>query len=203
MINEENSKYIISHQFAHILGLNDLIDNLLYYRYQYAAFEKTIGQNREITEALATVTETAERDPSGALSYVKKRIEKYKLMEETILGGETLCLDEGFGMALAAVIFRTRKTEPKLEELIQYFPLPELIVYVKTPTKLCLSRDRNRESSRLDEFDQKRSVHDRHREACQQVIDLMSNEVEIIQVTGDGDIDQSIRNLISKIRGKC
>lgn len=199
MITTKQQKYRILYELTHLVYGQKLIDNILYKYYRGEAFERIL-EDTDIIKLLAYISKQVDKDPSEAVTYCKKKAEECQLGRQTIDSEELLCLDEGIMMAVAGTIFRSDDVDIEVEELTQWVPIPEVLIYVRTPTKVCLRRDSERASSRWGNKKDKKRIHERHRMACHRVVDKMNSRARVITIQGTGSVDKKVTTLDRKLR---
>lgn len=169
--------------------------NLLVFRYRRYARKQFGRQHPEAIQQLLAAVVTAEHQPDKLLRLIQDSTEQYQLGIETAREHEMLYLDEGFGMRAVSALWRRPSAPFSLERYLRHTPTPEVLVYVRAPPDICLSRQENRKMMSIREPWVGEDLHAEQRrftELCTKVADEQRANTTVITVDNTSTVEDAV-----------
>lgn len=123
---------------------------------------------------------------------------RYQLGVETVTNDETITLDQGFCHRAVSISWRANAVQPPITDFYQRIPLPDYLIYVDAPVKICLERQHNRNAVvvRKDWIDDQVTAQRTLSELCSQVAtDAENHGVEVINVSNVATIHDAVTSV--------
>lgn len=189
---------------------NHLNEKMIAYRYRYKAFEDFTDNNPKILSLYPILKECGSRDPELLFKIIKRAAERYQLAEQTRRSNEVLVLDESFMMRAASILWRTPEEDFPIENYFDMIPMPDAIINIQAPDKVCISRQEERGDLVIDQCwtpDNLIEAQKLHKKSCEMVVSQLQDSCNIINVVNDGNIESTTNTtmeiLIEFTNSKC
>lgn len=162
------------------------------------AFTNFALSHPKAVKSVALGIGSVEHQTSQLLSQLKDIIERYQIGLDTVREDERLCIDEGFTLGAAAILWRNPSDVFSVDQYFQHVPTPEAVIHVDAPPDLCLERQRKRKNIGIPAVRSGGDLHELQvafQDLCTTIADRQRSRTTVVHVENTSDIDNAVERI--------
>lgn len=159
------------------------------------AFTDFALRHPDAVQSIALGVGSVQHQTSQLLSQLKGIIERYQIGLDTVREDERLCIDEGFTLGAAAILWRTPSDVFSVEQYFQHVPTPEAVIHVDAPPDICLERQRRRKNIGIPAVESGGDLHELQaafQDLCTTIADRQRSRTTVVDVQNTSSIDDAV-----------
>lgn len=171
-------------------------------RYTKKSFYKFLMSNPRYIKIAEESLSTDIYQHESIIKLWGKAAERYQISFDSKDDDEVLCLDEVFCMLACSISWRTDDNKLPISDFFDIVPLPDYLIYVDAPKRICLKRQRERGYLAVQEpwVQDIETAQNNFKHACDVVSDMcQSYETRIVNVENTMGVEKAEMEIRSKL----